>query len=220
MATEMFPLIPTSFTLPQWYTGLHTEEPPGLAILKQVRLGTHLGSVIMWPLIAFPAASVDPRQTWQTELPLIDLQRLVLHHAPSVCPPPLHNNIPEQRSWAKQNKRHIQFIWLTMNCYFLKWQHSIYTLQESNSVKRYQIMRARLEDVGGLPTEWSAIGPILEGFCTWPSTFNTSLLISSMSHTKGIGSSTQHHLITRVTLPRFKRTSDASDAIHTMQLYL
>ena len=46
--------------------------------------GRYLGGVIVGALVAFPAATVDPSETGQAQLPLIDLQGLVLHHPASV----------------------------------------------------------------------------------------------------------------------------------------
>lgn len=40
----------------------------------------------MGALIAFPSATIDPSDAWQTKLALIDLEGLVFHHAPSVSP--------------------------------------------------------------------------------------------------------------------------------------
>lgn len=69
------------------------------------QVASHLGGVIMWPLIALPPAPIDPSDAWQTQLALIDLEGLVFHHAPSVAPAvsataniPLAPNAPAEKN--------------------------------------------------------------------------------------------------------------------------
>lgn len=75
---------------------------------KRVSIPTHLGGVIMGTLIAFPAATVDPSDTWQTQLALIDLEGLVFHHAPSVSPASraLTSHRLQNILWKQTKKKH------------------------------------------------------------------------------------------------------------------
>lgn len=54
------------------------------------------GAVLLGALVAFPTATIDPSDKGDKDLLLVDLQGLVLHHAPSAATRHQSDNIPHR----------------------------------------------------------------------------------------------------------------------------
>lgn len=74
---------------------------------------SYLGGVIVGALVAFPAAAVDPGDTRQTQLALVDLQGLVFDHVlQSVQHPPLaHPTRRRTLQHTERRQRSCQLTW-------------------------------------------------------------------------------------------------------------